>query len=266
MASKIPLKTNSSKIPPAKSLTSSKPLNSPTTKQNKNLSPALPQTKPSSPISQKSPPEKKDESKTVEDSGLINSLLFLKENKLIKDKETTIKFSSTKEAEDSAKEDVVLSIKDTLTTLKQDISELQKKGYELKLDGIKLLSVPIKVRVWKSTTSRKDLEAIFNLIWNVKSKIDPLKKLQEQRGAEKERLEKEKEKQEKLAREQKENAILKEKVVPPTQKQIKKTPQVLKSSKGLPKQNLKPSLIQKKTQPVAQKPVQKQNPSEKNTL
>lgn len=134
-------------------------------------------------------PPKKVKSKTVEDRGLINSLLFLKEiNSLPKSSQVT--FDTVREAEDAAKEIIVDAVHERLATIKQEISDLQKKNYHLKLEGIKLIKIPLKLRVWLSNTSRKELEAIFDAMGIVSKKLEPLKKESEEREAEKDRLEK----------------------------------------------------------------------------
>ena len=68
----------------------------------------------------------KPTSKTIEDKDLIESLLFLKTNKLV-NQVPMVKFETTKEAEDSTKEDVVALIKEKTNTIRSDISDIQKK-------------------------------------------------------------------------------------------------------------------------------------------
>lgn len=124
---------------------------------------------------------------TPEDKGIIESLLYLKEKGLIKN-QPSIHFESVKEAETSAKEDIVAIIKEKLNTMKQDLSYVQKKGQNRKLDGIRLLEVPLKIKVWLSTTSRKDLENIFSILESVEKEIAPIKKIEEEKELEKERI------------------------------------------------------------------------------
>ena len=128
--------------------------------------------------------------KTIEDKKLIESILYLKQNKLLKESKSTIKFETVKEAEDEAKEDVMTTIKEKMNFLKQDISELQKAGYALHLEGIKLLEIPLKQKIWLSTCNKKDLENIFKLLEEVSIIVSPLKESHEKEVAEKERLEK----------------------------------------------------------------------------
>jgi len=106
-------------------------------------------------------------------------------------------FETVKEAEDNAKEEIVFSIKDKVNNLKQDISDLQKHGYELKLDGIKLLGIPLKVKVWLSNQKKQELENMFSIINAVKVLVGGLKKDFEQKEAIKEARELKKEAEEK---------------------------------------------------------------------
>lgn len=133
-------------------------------------------------------------SKTIESKELIDSMLFLKEKNLFTKNRPQIRFESVEEAEDSAKEDVTSVINDNLNSIKQDISDLQKKGYQLKLIGIKLIKIPLKTKIWLSTCSRRDLEVVFNILDSVSKKIEPLKKEMKLKELEKEAKEK-KEKQ-----------------------------------------------------------------------
>lgn len=143
-------------------------------------------TKPSPP---KDPAPKP--SATIKDKNLLDSLLYLKKNNLLPDNnKTKIKFETTKEAENSKKEDVVDIIKEKLNSIKQDITELQKAGYNLHLETIKLIEVPLKQKIWTSTLLKKDLENIFKILKEVNEIVLPLKQKNEKEIAEKERLEK----------------------------------------------------------------------------
>jgi hypothetical protein len=61
---------------------------------------------------------------------------------------------------------------------------LQKKGHNLKLEGIRILEVPLKLKVWQSNNSRKDLENIFEIIKPVESLVSKMKKEQEKKEQE----------------------------------------------------------------------------------
>ncbi len=128
---------------------------------------------------------------TIKDKNLIESLLYLKKNNLLQDnKNATIKFETTKDAEDSKKGDITDLIKEKLNSTKQDITELQKAGYNLHLETIKLIEIPLKQKIWTSTLLKKDLENIFKILKEVNAIILPLKKENEKKIAEKEKLEK----------------------------------------------------------------------------
>jgi len=172
----------------------------PSTKSNPAPKPAQPQPKPQQkqPAPQKptTPNQEQKNEKTVEDKKLIESLFFIKEKGLQKEK-PKIKFQTVKEAENSAIEDISGIINEKINSIKQDISELQKKGNDLGIEGLKLLQVPLKLKVWESSREKKDLEKVFSIIEEVIYKVNPVKKKQEEKDLEAERREKEKEKREK---------------------------------------------------------------------
>ncbi|MCK4997517.1 hypothetical protein KAS08_04380 [Candidatus Pacearchaeota archaeon] len=124
------------------------------------------------------PPEPKPKPQTVEDKKLIESMLYMKTNKFMQKSKSTIKFDTVKEAEDIAKEDIVAAIIDKTNLLKQDKSDLQKKGNNLSLQGLKLLQIPLKTKIWKSSIVKKDLESIYKIFTEVESVIIPMKGLQ----------------------------------------------------------------------------------------
>lgn len=190
-----------------------------------------------------SPPAKPTPPKTyaIEDRNLIESMMYMKQNNLLGIDKSSPKFDSVKEAEDYAKEQVTSSIKDQLNTLKQDISELQKKGYELNLEGIRLLEIPLKVRVWNATALKKDLEAIQAILHHVSPLVAAFKKDLEAKEKEKERLENEKEAKEKAEQKAKEA----KKVLPA---QTKPTPQNPPKEKTLPVKSTPKKEAQKSSQ------------------
>lgn len=165
---------------------------------------------------------------TISNKNLIESLHYLKQEKFLQDSASKIKFETVKEAEDNKIEEVVSIIVEKTNQAKQDISQLQKAGYNLHLETIKLIEIPLKTKVWKATLLKKDLEIIFNKIKEVYLIIDPLKIKNEKDIAEKERLEKEKDQKEKEENEAKRPTINKTTPTPSTSqtppKQKSKTP------------------------------------------
>ncbi len=137
------------------------------------------------------PKETKPNQATIEDKNLIESTLYLKQNTLLLKSKSIRKFETTYEAEEEKKEEIIYIIKEKTSEIKADITELQKTGYNLHLEIIKLIGVPLKTKVWLATLSKKDLENIFKIFESVKKIITPLKKENEEKIAEKERLEKE---------------------------------------------------------------------------
>jgi hypothetical protein len=157
--------------------------------QSPTLTQPAPQPKPApAPKPQPAPPKKPA---TIENKNLIESILYLKEKKLIEESQNKIKFESTKEAEESKAEEVISIITEKTRDIKENISELEKSGKNLHIDSIKLISVPLKTKIWLSTYGRKDLENIFKILEEVKKVVDPLKQELDKKIQEKERLEKE---------------------------------------------------------------------------
>lgn len=140
--------------------------------------------------------EGEKKSKTIEDTGLIDSLSFLKEKKLLPENKSKVIFETVKEAEDSAKEDVLAVINEKRNNLRQEISELQKKGYDLRLTALSLLQIPLKAKLWLASPSRDGLEKIFEIVFSAERKITPLKKELEEKERQKEEELKKREKEE----------------------------------------------------------------------
>lgn len=138
-------------------------------------------------LPQNAPPaQPKKISKTVEDKDLIKSILFMKTKGLIKDLPTKVVFETVKEAEDSKKEDILAAINEKLNNVKEDISRLQKDGASLKLYSLKLLQIPMKIKIWKSNNEAKELENIFKVLDNIQVKLKPLIVALDKKEAEKE--------------------------------------------------------------------------------
>jgi len=140
-------------------------------------------------MTEESPKEKV--SAIVQDKNLIESVLYLKKNNLLPENKSTVKYETVQEAEEEKCEEVLYVVKEKVNNLKQEISELQKAGYNLHLETIKLLEVPLKTRVWLATRSVHDLEIIFNLIFDVQKITKPFREEFNKKLAEKEMLEKE---------------------------------------------------------------------------
>jgi hypothetical protein len=131
-------------------------------------------------------------SATVENKDLIESALYLKKNNFLQESKTTIKFETVKEAEDEKIEEVVGAINEKMNLMKQE------GGFELKLEGITILEVPLKTRVWKATLAQKDLESIFNIMLKIEPILKRYRVELDEKIAEKERVEKEKEEKAKI--------------------------------------------------------------------
>lgn len=132
------------------------------------------------------PPEPPKIPKTVEDQKLIASLLYMKQNNFMKETSSNIKFDTVKEAEDTAKEDISSAINERVHNIRQDISDMQKKGHNLNTQSMKLLQVPLKLNLWKSTRSAKELQKIFTIILQVEAIVNPIKNFQTKKDMENE--------------------------------------------------------------------------------
>lgn len=180
---------------------------------------------------------------TVHDSKLIASLQYMKTNNFMQEPKTTIKFDSVKEAEDTAKEDVVSAINERMHSIQQDMSELQKKGHDMSIQKMKLLQVPLKTNLWRATRSAKELQKIFTIFIQIENVVNPLKQLQEKKNLEHEQYLKNKEAQ--LENEKKTREIAHKQLITP----IKKT--TTQQSNNQPSQ-AKPITNQSKQPPANQ--------------
>ncbi len=134
-------------------------------------------------------------SATIENKDLKESIHYLFPDNPV------VKYETIKEAEESSKEEVVSMINGKTAETKQQITVLQKAGYNLHLETIKLIAIPLKTKVWLSTLTKKDLEKIFEIINEVNKIISPIEKENEKKILEKERLEKIADKKEKESQE-----------------------------------------------------------------
>lgn len=189
---------------------------------------------------------------TVQDTKLIASLQYMKMNKFMQQPKSIIKFDSVKEAEDTAKEDIVSAINERMHDIQQNMSELQKKGHDMSIQKMKLLQVPLKANLWKATRSAKELQKIFTIFLQIESIVNPKKKIQEKKDIYHEQYLKNREAQ--LENEKKSREITHKNLISP----IKKNPKPVLPATPIQK---KPRIQQKlqKPTPTAQ-PKQAQQP------
>jgi hypothetical protein len=150
--------------------------------------PKLPAPKPGEPLNlppvPKMRPDPPKGPQTVQDTKLIASLQYMIKNNFMQPQKSTIKFDSVKEAEDTAKEDVISAINERMHNIQQDMSELQKKGHDMSIQKMKILQVPLKANLWRATRSAKELQRIFTIFLQIETFINPKKQFQEKKNIE----------------------------------------------------------------------------------
>jgi hypothetical protein len=103
--------------------------------------------------------------KEIEKKGLYNTI--------IKPKSGT-KLSNQKEVEKYMKEQIINFLKDRCDNLKSRISESRKKGKDVKIAEITVMSLPLKIKIFNATFKKKDFDKIFQIEESVEKEIPKL--------------------------------------------------------------------------------------------
>ena len=106
----------------------------------------------------------------VKDESLLGILKEFKEKDLIKFEEGP-QGNSQKEAEKYVKEKVIDYFKDSYESLKYQNSVLRRKGIDTKMIDFKLMSIPLKIKIFKSTFHKDDFDKLVGLIEKIKQEI-----------------------------------------------------------------------------------------------
>lgn len=131
----------------------------------------------------------------IKDSNLIRCISYAKSVGAIKNFPSRSNYENSKEAEEDAKEEICSFLNEKIISLKQDISELRKEGFDVEIEDIKLLEIPLKIKVWRAYCDEIGLKKIYESLLSIESVIKNLKVELEKKISEKEKKEKEKEKE-----------------------------------------------------------------------
>jgi uncharacterized tellurite resistance protein B-like protein len=112
----------------------------------------------------------------ISDLKLKESAEFAKKLPQMKFNENTV-INSGNEAEEFVRQEILEYLKNEYDTIKQRISDLRKHGKEVDLESISLMQVPLKIRIFNSGSSIKDLQTIMDIIKMIDQKIKPLEDL-----------------------------------------------------------------------------------------
>jgi hypothetical protein len=109
----------------------------------------------------------------IEDKETVLILQFFKAEKfssLIK-RVLERNFNSDKEVINYLKEEVIGSLKSDYENLKEKISELRKEGKDVSHSQLKIMSIPLKIRIFAVSFSKKDFDKIMGLFEQVNKNL-----------------------------------------------------------------------------------------------
>lgn len=92
---------------------------------------------------------------------------------------------------DLVKLELIKSKKEEYIKIKQEISGLRKKGFDVYIEDIKLMSVPLKIKIFDATSDKKDLYRINKIIIDIESSLTSKKIEIENNNKQKELIRKE---------------------------------------------------------------------------
>jgi len=110
--------------------------------------------------------------KKINDKELVEILKYLeKEGYDVKKEILNKKFDSAKELRDFLKEILVSFLMNKYEALKEKISLLRKSGRDVEYEWLKLMMVPSKIEIFKSTLARKDFNKVMELIDSLEKEL-----------------------------------------------------------------------------------------------
>ncbi|MFA5857098.1 MAG: hypothetical protein WC867_07075 [Candidatus Pacearchaeota archaeon] len=114
----------------------------------------------------------------VKDEELLIILKALKEkyNKFLEKRTLNKNFNSYEELLDFLKNEIKLFLKDTYEALKSEISTLRRSGKDTNEQSIRLMSVPLKIKIYESNPSIKNFNNVLEIIGHIEEGINNLKK------------------------------------------------------------------------------------------
>jgi len=90
---------------------------------------------------------------------------------LIFKKLSSLSFSSKSEFLDGLSQELVMVLDEGYRELKQRISTLRKSGKDMGELGLKLMSLPLKIKVFSSTLFKKDFDVVLRMFTNLDSTL-----------------------------------------------------------------------------------------------
>lgn len=114
---------------------------------------------------------------SLNDNDLKDILNYLEDLKLdfIDNEIITKNFLSIKDLIEFIKNELSNYLKDKYNNLKSDISDLRKKGKDMTDLSLKLLSIPLKIKIFESSFSRKDFSNCLDLMMKIEQEIKAIK-------------------------------------------------------------------------------------------
>lgn len=108
------------------------------------------------------------------ESELMEVIKVLKENTPYWDRFVIKEFSEKELREDIIK-DILSFLKDWYDEVYSLIHECRKKGKEVEDINFILMSIPLKIKIFKSSLNKKDFEVIFNKLVKVETELQKFK-------------------------------------------------------------------------------------------
>jgi hypothetical protein len=104
---------------------------------------------------------------------VIDVLRYLESKKIIFLKNYNYEkiFKDEKEIEEYLKSSLITYLNDNYEDLKVKISDLRRKGKDVQQLSLNLMSIPLKIKIFKASFSQKDLDVVLNRLEEIKDKL-----------------------------------------------------------------------------------------------
>ena len=99
-----------------------------------------------------------------------------KENSTLIKRVLEKRFESEKDINDFLKQEIINYLQRELAEIKEEISQLRKKGEDTKSFEIKLMSVPLKIKIFSANFTKKDFDKVVKILETVKKQTQKLLK------------------------------------------------------------------------------------------
>jgi hypothetical protein len=108
----------------------------------------------------------------LKDKEFVSILAYLGERGYQIKKEILNKeFNSNEELYEFLKEDLLNFLRSEYGALKEKVSLIRRKGKDVEYEWLKLMMIPSKINIFKSTLKRKDFNKVINLIEDLERKL-----------------------------------------------------------------------------------------------